>query len=46
VTDAGLKNLAGLKLRSLIVPEEARTDLGLKHYLAATESPTSLFLHR
>jgi internalin A len=46
VTDAGLKNLAGLKLRSLQIPAEASTDLGLKHYLAALESPTHLFLYK
>ncbi|MCS6850257.1 MAG: hypothetical protein NZ700_03690 [Gemmataceae bacterium] len=44
VTDAGLKELAGLKLKELYIPDQARTDLGLKHYLAAVEPPTRLYL--
>jgi hypothetical protein len=39
-----LKELAGLKLKTLVIPEAARTDLGLKHYLAAIEWPTTLDL--
>ncbi len=37
VTDTGLEPLAGMKLKSLKVPQKARTDIGLKHYLAAIE---------
>ncbi len=44
VTDAGLKELAGLKLNRLVIPRSAWTDLGLKHYLAAVEPPTTLDL--
>jgi hypothetical protein len=44
VTDAGLKELAGLQLHSLIVPVKAKTDSGLKNYLAAVEPPTNLDL--
>jgi hypothetical protein len=44
VTDAGLAVLAGLKLKTLTIPRQAQTDLGLKHYLAATNSPTTLDL--
>jgi hypothetical protein len=36
--------LTGLKLRSLEIPPPARTDLGLKHYLAAVEPPSVLYL--
>ncbi len=46
VTDAGLKELTGLKLKTLKLPEQAQTDLGLKHYLAATETPSELDLTR
>jgi hypothetical protein len=44
VTAAGLKELAGLKLKSLDIPRSAQTDEGLKHYLAAIEPPTFLYL--
>jgi Leucine-rich repeat (LRR) protein len=44
VTDAGLKELAGLKLKYLSIPDRAKTELGLKHYLAALEAPTNLSL--
>ena len=44
ITDAGLVHLKGLQLTSLTIPTQARTDLGLKHYLAATETHTSLTL--
>jgi hypothetical protein len=44
VTGAGLKELAGLKLKALGLPESAMTDLGLEHYLAAVEPPTSFNL--
>jgi hypothetical protein len=44
VTDAGLKELAGLKLKFLFIPDRAKTDLGLKHYLAALEAPANLSL--
>ena len=33
-----------MKLKSLIIPTEAKTDLGLQHYLAAIEPPTYLNL--
>src|SRR5205807_8897139 len=45
VTDAGLMNLRGLQLKSLEIPEAAKTDLGLKHYLAIVSAPLSLCLH-
>jgi internalin A len=44
VTDAGLKELAGRKLRHVQIPEAARTDLGLKNFLAACAPPTDLNL--
>ena len=44
ITDAGLVHLKGLKLTSLTIPTQARTDLGLKHYLAALETHTALNL--
>src|SRR5262249_30048455 len=44
VTDAGLKMLAGMKLKKLFVPRDSQTDLGLKHYLAAIETPDVLYL--
>jgi len=44
ITDAGLEKLAGLKLKELRIPDEAETDLGLKHYLAAIEEPRELNL--
>ncbi len=44
VTDDGLKILAGMRLRRLTVPTEARTDVGLKHCLAALHSPLQLRL--
>jgi len=39
VSDAGLQHLAGLQLYNLGVPDQACTDLGLKHYLAALQRP-------
>ena len=42
ITDAGLVLLRGMNLNSLSMPKEAKTDLGLKHYLAAIEPPTYL----
>ena len=44
VTDAGLENLAGLGLKYLATPVAARTDLGLRHYVAAVDRPTELNL--
>ncbi len=44
ITDAGLEKLAGMKLKVLRIPDEAKTDLGLKHYLAAIEEPSYLDL--
>jgi hypothetical protein len=44
LTDAGLEHLAGLKLKSLNIPEPARTERGLKHYIAALDSPQQLDL--
>ena len=38
ITDAGLVHLKGLQLTSLAIPNDAKTDLGLKHYLAALET--------
>jgi hypothetical protein len=35
-----------MRLQSLSIPHSTRTDLGLKHYLAAVEPPTRLRLHR
>jgi Leucine-rich repeat (LRR) protein len=46
VTDAGLKDLAGLKLNQFRVPDPAQTDTGLKHYLTALKPPTELDLSR
>ena len=46
VTDAGIAELAGMNLKSLDIPNEARTDIGLKHYLAAVDPPRSLDLQR
>ena len=40
VTDAGLVHLAGMNLTSLVIPKQARTDIGLKHYLNATKPTT------
>ena len=34
----GLVHLKGLPLTSLAIPNDAKTDLGLKHYLAALET--------
>lgn len=42
VTESGLKDLAGLKLKRLEIPAQARTDLGLKYYLSSTEPSASL----
>ena len=44
ISGAGLKGLAGLKLKWLSLPPEAKTDIGLKHYLSAVETPTQLNL--
>ncbi|MCH2397472.1 MAG: leucine-rich repeat domain-containing protein, partial [Pirellulales bacterium] len=44
ITDVGLVHLNGLTLSQLSIPDQAKTDLGLKHYLAATETHTSLTL--
>ena len=44
VTAAGLVHLAGMNLKSLTLPKEATTDLGLKYYLAAVERPSTLSL--
>ncbi|MFP6692598.1 MAG: hypothetical protein VB875_06260 [Pirellulales bacterium] len=40
ITDAGLVHLKGMKLKSLGIPEQAMTDLGLRHFLEATEPQT------
>ena len=45
ITDAGLVYLKGLQLTSLVIPNDAKTDLGLKHYLAALEAHTDLNLN-
>ena len=44
VTDAGLVHLGGMNLKRLTIPKEAKTDIGLKHYLAAVEPPSFLLL--
>jgi hypothetical protein len=44
VTDKGIEELSGWSLRTLVIPRAAKTDLGLKHYLAAVEAPTALCL--
>ena len=44
VTDAGLMHLKRMNLKMLDIPTEAKTDIGLKHYLAAKQPPTQLFL--
>ena len=44
VTDAGLVHLKRMNLKMLDIPTEAKTDIGLKHYLAAKQPPTQLFL--
>ena len=44
ITDAGMKELAGMKLKYLDPPLAAYTDLGLKHFLAATEPHKNLDL--
>ena len=44
ITDAGLAHLTGMNVNLLDIPTEAKTDLGLKHYLAATKAPTALDL--
>lgn len=44
-TDGGLRNLSGLKLTKLELPQHARTNLGLKHYLNAVASFESLESH-
>src|SRR5207237_8250703 len=41
-TEWGLHHLAGMKLHSLVIPYSARTELGVQHYLAALDSPSSL----
>ncbi|HAA68176.1 MAG TPA: hypothetical protein DCE55_03455, partial [Planctomycetaceae bacterium] len=42
VTDGSLVHLQGLQLSKLVIPKRGWTDLGLQHYLAATETHTSL----
>ena len=37
-------HLKGLPLTSLAIPNDAKTDLGLKHYLAALKTDSSLML--
>ena len=44
VTAVGLKQLAGRGLTSLTIPHHARTDAGLKHYVAACPPDASLNL--
>jgi Leucine-rich repeat (LRR) protein len=44
VTDAGLVHLKGMQLMALKIPHDAKTDLGLKHYLAALETHTRISL--
>jgi hypothetical protein len=44
ITDAGLVHLKGLNLKELTIPKSAQTDLGLKHYLAAIEPRSVLYL--
>ena len=44
ITDAGLVHLKGLQLTNLAIPKQSRTDLGLKHYLAALKTHTALNL--
>ena len=44
LTADGLKELAGMQLASLTVPPKMRSDLALKHYLAAVRPSTSLDL--
>jgi Leucine-rich repeat (LRR) protein len=39
ITDGGLERLAGLNLKELRIPQHAKTDVGLKHYLAAMAPP-------
>lgn len=46
VTGAGLGHLAGMNLKGLAIPEQAQTDTGLKHYLAAIKPPTELHLNK
>ena len=46
ITDAGVVHLVGMKLAVLRIPQQAKTDLGLKHYLAAIEPPNALDLPR
>ena len=38
----GLVHLKGLPLTSLAIPNDAKTDLGLKHYLAALETHSAI----
>jgi hypothetical protein len=44
VTGAGLKELAGLSLEELWIPNQAKTGIGLRHYLAAIKPPAKLDL--
>ena len=46
VTGAGRGHLAGMNLKGLAIPEQAQTDTGLKHYLAAIKPPTELQLNK
>ena len=44
VTDAGLRHLDGLALQKLSLPQRAKTNVGLKYYLAATADSDRLEL--
>jgi WD40 repeat protein len=44
VTDADLKQLAGMNLVRLMIPSTAQTDVGLKNFLAAIHPPEELHL--
>lgn len=46
VTDLGLSVLAGLNLDVLKIPKDAKTDTGLKHFVAAQKAVTRLELQR
>ena len=42
VSDGGLEVLKGMNLKSLVIPEGATTNLGMKNYLSTLGSPTEL----
>ena len=44
ITDSGLVHLAGMNLKTLSISSEAKTDIALKHYLAAVEPKSKLDL--